>query len=92
MSEKVREHLIFEGRVQGVGFRYSLAQLAGRYGLTGWVRNEYDGSVSAELQGLPGEIELILQSLNQDRYIRVDRVTRRKREVLPEERSFRLIV
>lgn len=90
MSEKVREHIIFEGRVQGVGFRYSLSHLAGHYGLTGWVRNEYDGSVSAELQGLPGEIELILQSLNQDRYIRVDRVTRRKQDVLPEERSFRV--
>ena len=39
------------------------------YGVTGWVRNEYDGSVSAELQGLVGEIDQIIQQLKQDRYI-----------------------
>ena len=54
MSEsKIREHIRFTGYVQGVGFRYRLSHLAQRYGVTGWVRNEYDGSVSAELQGLP---------------------------------------
>ena len=90
MSEKVREYISFEGRVQGGGFRYRLSHLAGHYGVTGWVRNEYDGSVSAELQGLSGEIDLIIQSLGQDRYIRIDRVTRKRRETMPEERGFRV--
>lgn len=39
------------GRVQGVGFRYSLAQEARRMQLSGWVRNRTDGSVEALLQG-----------------------------------------
>ena len=47
MAEKQREHIRFTGYVQGVGFRYRLSHLAQYYGVTGWVRNEYDGSVSA---------------------------------------------
>lgn len=90
MSEKEREYLIFEGLVQGVGFRYKLSHLAEYYGLTGWVRNEYDGTVSAELQGQKGTIEMILRSLGEDRYIRLDRVSRKKITALPEERGFQI--
>ena len=67
-DSKRREHICFTGYVQGVGFRYRLSHLAQYYGVTGWVRNEYDGSVSAELQGLVGEIDQIIQQLKQDRY------------------------
>lgn len=90
MREREREYLIFEGRVQGVGFRYKLSHLAGYYGLTGWVRNEYDGTVSAELQGQKEEIEMILKSLEEDRYIRLERVSRKRIEIQPEERSFHI--
>ncbi len=89
MSIKVREHMTFEGRVQEVGFRYKMRQLAGCYGVTGWVRNEYDGSVSAELQGLPEELDLILQEIRQDRYIRIDRIVRKKIAIISDEHSFR---
>ena len=41
----------FTGQVQGVGFRWTSRKVAGELGLTGWVRNEPDGSVSMELQG-----------------------------------------
>ena len=44
MSE-VRKHMIFHGRVQGVGFRYTAKYLARSMNLTGWVKNEYDGTV-----------------------------------------------
>ena len=49
--EKVRKHIIFSGRVQGVGFRYTACYLARPLGLTGWVKNLTDGRVEAELQG-----------------------------------------
>lgn len=49
---KIRVSICFYGRVQGVGFRYKLRYLAEKYSVTGWARNEYDGSVSTELQGL----------------------------------------
>lgn len=41
----------FTGTVQGVGFRWTCREIAGARGLTGWVRNEFDGSVSLEIQG-----------------------------------------
>ena len=51
--EKVRKHIIFSGRVQGVGFRYTACYLARPLGLTGWVKNLWDGDVEMEVQGDP---------------------------------------
>jgi acylphosphatase len=39
------------GRVQGVSFRWYAVQEAERLGVTGWVRNEPDGSVAAHIEG-----------------------------------------
>ncbi|MGB3830820.1 MAG: acylphosphatase [Mesorhizobium sp.] len=53
------------GRVQGVGFRYWAVEEAEALGLSGWVRNEPDGSVAALLAG-PGEaVEEMLGLLRQ---------------------------
>ena len=39
MSGMIRKHILFYGRVQGVGFRYHATYKASLLGLTGWVRN-----------------------------------------------------
>lgn len=88
MRDKIREHIIFSGRVQGVGFRYKVSQLAGHYGLTGWARNEYDGTVTVELQGLEEEIDRVIQALGQDRYIRLDNISRKRIKTSMEEHGF----
>ena len=49
MDLKVRKHIYFYGRVQGVGFRYYAVQKAGQLGLAGWVRNCYDGTAMTEV-------------------------------------------
>jgi acylphosphatase len=56
----VAKHLTISGRVQGVGFRYSMAEAAERLGVTGWVRNRRDGTVEAVVDGTPDAVEAIL--------------------------------
>ncbi len=51
------------GRVQGVGFRAWTKSEAEARGLSGWVRNEPDGSVSALIEGLAGEVATMLKAL-----------------------------
>ena len=57
---KITRHLRIEGRVQGVGYRATLAAAAESAGISGWVRNRRDGSVEAVVQGSPDAIEAIL--------------------------------
>jgi acylphosphatase len=54
------KHLKISGRVQGVGFRYSMSGEAGRLGATGWVRNRRDGTVEAVIDGAPSAVEALL--------------------------------
>lgn len=51
------------GRVQGVGFRYFAQGEASRLGLSGWVRNERDGSVTVVAEGPRGALEQLLSVL-----------------------------
>lgn len=48
---KIRAHVVFEGLVQGVFFRANAKKCADALGLTGWVRNRYDGGVEAVFEG-----------------------------------------
>ena len=84
----VRKYIRFYGQVQAVGFRWTAMQAAKLYGVTGWVRNEYDGSVQAELQGLPEEIDMIIQRLCQDRYIEIRSMDRKELPLDETERGF----
>ena len=54
------KHLKISGRVQGVGFRYSMSEEAERLGVTGWVRNRRDGTVEAVIDGAPAAVEEVL--------------------------------
>ncbi|KGJ79605.1 hypothetical protein GY21_04500 [Cryobacterium roopkundense] len=47
----IRKHVIVQGHVQGVGFRYYTRGKAERWGLTGYVHNLPDGSVEVEIEG-----------------------------------------
>ncbi len=84
----MRYRMSFYGQVQAVGFRYTACHAAERYRLTGWVRNEYDGSVSAEVQGRECDIEAWQLFIEQARYIVVEKVVKKEIPEVAEERSF----
>ena len=72
---KIRKHLVFYGSVQGVGFRYRAIYAAQRFGCTGWVRNEWDGSVVMEIQGEEKDIDQVIISIEAGKYIWINNLT-----------------
>lgn len=80
----VRRRYLFKGRVQGVGFRYKATYAARTLGLTGWVRNEYDGSVAMEVQGKPEYIDSLISKLFSDRIIQIEDMIVRECETVTE--------
>ena len=83
----VRKHITFYGRVQGVGFRYTAKYLAQSMDLTGWVENEWDGTVTMEVQGSEILINKLLVGLNNNRFITIEWIDA-KEIPLKEESSF----
>lgn len=81
--------MIFTGRVQGVGFRYKVYYVARHHGITGFAQNEYDGSVTVELQGTKEQIDDLIEILQRDSYIRIDSILREQME-LREEKGFQI--
>ncbi len=89
MQEKlIRRHLIFSGVVQGVGFRWRARQAANAAGCTGWVRNDYTGTVSMELQGTEARLDQVLRTLERAPWIRIEDINSRLIPVEPDERGF----
>ncbi|MCV0370097.1 acylphosphatase [Filomicrobium sp.] len=74
MSETRTVHVRIEGRVQGVGFRAWVERRALTLGLSGWVRNRYDGAVEAVLHGPPRQVADMLRACEEGP--RASRVTR----------------
>jgi acylphosphatase len=60
-----RAHIFVSGRVQGVFFRDHTQRWASSLGLTGWVRNLYDGRVEAVVEGESEKIEELIAKLRQ---------------------------
>ncbi len=72
MSPKLQRRIVhFQGRVQGVGFRYTTRQIAADFQVTGFVENLPDGRVRLVCEGSPDEVERFVQevSTQMDGYI-----------------------
>jgi acylphosphatase len=60
----VARQVFYSGRVQGVGFRYTVRRIAGGYEVTGWVKNLPDGRVELQAMSADGEeLEGFLQAI-----------------------------
>lgn len=86
----IRKRLVFHGRVQGVGFRFTAIRYANGLGLTGWVKNQYDGTVLMEVQGRREKINKLLQFLYGDLYIRIDSIDEKEISVIEHDSGFGL--
>ena len=85
-----RRHILFFGRVQGVGFRYQAMYGARNLGLTGWVSNLSDGSVEMEVQGPVAVIDHMIHNLQKGRWIRIEGMESKVIPVVPGERGFQV--
>ena len=68
----IRRRFSFTGSVQGVGFRWRARQAANLFGCTGWCRNEWDGSVTMEIQGETEQIEQVIEAIGRGRFIDIE--------------------
>jgi len=64
-GEMARLEARVSGRVHGVGYRYSVVQWAERLGLTGWVANEQNGSVTVVAEGPREDLDALLERLRE---------------------------
>jgi acylphosphatase len=60
VDDPASARIVVTGRVQGVGFRWSLAQVSEEHGVRGWVRNRPDGAVEALLQGPRSRVDEVI--------------------------------
>ena len=84
----IRRKYHFQGRVQGVGFRYRCYNIAHQLHLTGFVKNEYDYSVTAEIQGEEAVIEKMIERLFQEPFIQIDHISYKLLDVIKNENTF----
>ena len=90
-GETVRLRVLFTGRVQHVGFRLEVSELARRLGLTGWCRNLETGQVLAEFQGVEARILCLMDLMASLVRIRIRQREVTPLSVIPGETEFRTL-
>ncbi|MBW8015005.1 MAG: acylphosphatase [Planctomycetes bacterium] len=63
--EEVAKHVVYSGRVQGVGFRFTAERIARRYGLVGFVKNLPTGQVEMVAQGHADDVTNCLRDISE---------------------------
>ncbi len=84
----IRKAIVFYGAVQGVGFRYRALHAAEMYRCTGWVKNEFDGSVLMEIQGEADAIDQVILAIERGTYVRIEDMNVKSIPIVSEERGF----
>lgn len=84
--------IIFEGRVQGVGFRYTVKDLARSFEVCGWVKNLEDGSVELQVMGEDDEVESFIKEIAEESSVahHIQRLTSEKIPLLQNCVGFKI--
>lgn len=89
VENAIRLYVNVVGRVQGVGFRFFVRQTALSMKVTGWVKNESDGSVSMEIQAEPQVLDALIERLKKGNgYSKILQLESKNLEVEKGERKF----
>ena len=88
---QARWRIIFSGKVQHVGFRYTAYYLARDLYLTGWVRNLPDGRVLLEAQGGVSRVRKLVLQLKSQPHIHIEHMQIEEIPLLPHDRCFKVI-
>lgn len=88
----IAKQVIFEGHVQGVGFRYTVKDLARGFEVCGWVKNLSDGSVELQVMGEPDEVESFIKEIAEESNVahHIKNLIARKIPLLENCRGFRI--
>lgn len=90
-QESKRYRITFRGRVQNVGFRYEVYQMAKRLGLTGYCKNLDNGDVLSELQGPQDRIDFLISFMESLKRIVIDEKIIEVIDLDPKETNFQII-
>jgi acylphosphatase len=84
--------IIFEGRVQGVGFRYTVKDLSRGFEVCGWVKNLPDGSVELQVMGEEDEVESFIKEIAEESSVahHIQRLTSREIPLLKNCSGFKI--
>ena len=89
--DKTRIRFLITGEVQGVGFRYRARYAASAFGITGWVRNEWDGSVVMEAQGTGEALDELIEAIGRGIYVRIESIRKETLPLDPDESGFYIV-
>ena len=87
----IRKEFHFEGNVQNIGFRFEVQSHAKPLGITGYAKNNDDGSVTAELQGTEKNINKVINDLHNIDRIQIDSMTEKDLPVNYYEKDFYIL-
>ncbi|MFH2044024.1 MAG: acylphosphatase [Pseudomonadota bacterium] len=92
MTDKVKTGVIISGRVQGVCFRMETKRVADNYNVSGWVKNNKDGTVEAVFEGENKAVESVVRWCEKGPSLsKVSRVDVSEKEYTGEFRGFDII-
>lgn len=87
-NEIHHETVCFSGRVQGVGFRYTVLQIAREFEVAGYVENLFDGRVSLEVEGAEREVGDFIAAIEEHMHGYIRKVERASRRRAPQFSGF----
>ena len=88
MPDVHHETVFFGGHVQGVGFRYSVLQVAKEFDIAGYVKNLADGRVQLEAEGKSGDVTAFVDAVQEKMHGYIRKVERSSAQRTPQFSGF----